>query len=70
MRLASPATRPNTTPRESAGNDDPATREARAWLRRQLAWEHHLVQLRTNAEATPAPSTSTTHRRPHAGIRQ
>lgn len=70
MRLASPATRPNTMPPEPAGDDDPAKREARAWLRRQLAWEHRLVQLRAHTEVTPAASTSTTHRRPHARVQQ
>jgi hypothetical protein len=70
MRLASPATGPNTMPWEPSGDNDPATREARAWLRRQLAWEHRLVQFRAHAEVTPAASTSTTSRRPHTGVRQ
>ena len=70
MRLTSPATRPNTMPREPSGDDDPATREARAWLRRQLTWEHRLVRLRAHADVTPAASTSTTRQRPHTGVRQ
>jgi hypothetical protein len=70
MRPASPTTRPNTMRQEPSGVDDPATREARAWLRRQLAWEHRLAQLRASAEVAPVASTSTTDRGPHAGVRQ
>jgi hypothetical protein len=70
MRLASRATSPNTMRREPSRVDDPSTREARAWLRRELAWEHRLVRLRAHAEVAPAASTSTTNRRPHGGVRQ
>jgi len=63
MRPASSTTRSNTTRCERSGVDDLATRAARAWLRRQLAWEHRLVQLRAHGEVAPVPSTSTTTRR-------
>jgi hypothetical protein len=70
MRLASTTPPPTTMRLERCGVDDRATGDARAWLRRQLAWEHHLAQLRVPAEVAPGGSTSTTGRRSHAGVRQ
>jgi hypothetical protein len=70
MRLASPAPHPTTMRSEPSGVDDRATRDARAWLRRQLAWEHHLARLRVPADAAPVTSTPTRHPQPHVRVRQ
>jgi len=70
MRQVSTAPHATTMRSERSGVDDRATRDACAWLRRQLAWEHHLAQLRGPAEVAPGASTSTTDGRSHAGVRQ
>jgi hypothetical protein len=70
MRLVSATTRLSPMRSEPSGADDPATREALAWLRRQLAWERCVAQLRAHAELAPLGLTRARDPRPDTRVRQ